>query len=172
MDKKALQSYATWSKLYLEQQIELSLKSLGIHGDDDIREAKRVGDVTVIDGDDTSYSADLKNQRDSVVRLIRDSGYQNTIETIAYTWFNRIIALRFMEIHGFMPHGFRVLSDSAGGVEPEILKNLAFVKDDLALDMDTCSEYKEKNDIDGLFRYVLFKQCNSLSGILPMTAFQ
>lgn len=168
MDKKALQTYATWSKQYLEQQIGLSLKSLGIHGDEDIREAKRVGDVTVIDGDPTSYPAELKSQRDAIIRLIKTTSYNNTVETFAYTWFNRIIALRFMEVHGFLPHGFRVLSDSAGGIEPEILKNLSFVKNDLKLDMDVCASLKEKNDIDALFRYVLFKQCNALSEILPM----
>lgn len=168
MDKKALQSYATWSKQYLEQQIELSLKSLGIHSDDDIREAKRVGDVTIIDGDATSYPAELKEQRDSIIKLIRISGYQNAVEEFAYTWFNRIVALRFMEIHEFLPHGFRILSDRSGGIEPEIIKNLSFVKSELSLDMGICSELKNKNDIDGLFRYVLFKQCNALSKMLPM----
>lgn len=168
MDKKCLQTYATWSKQYLEQQIELSLKSLGIHSDDDIRDAKRVGDVTIIDGDPTSYPAELKSQRDSIIRLINAAGYKNTIETFAYTWFNRIIALRFMEIHGFLPHGFRVLSDRSGGIEPEILKNLSYVKSELSLDMSVCSSLKEKNEIDSLFRYVLFKQCSALSDILPM----
>ncbi len=168
MDRKALQSYATWSKQYLEQQIELSLKALGIHSDDDIREAKRVGDVTIIDGDATSYPAGLLNQRNSIVRMIKNSGYQNTVEAFAYTWFNRLIALRFMEIHDFMPHGFRVLSDRSGGVEPEIMRNLNFVSSELSLDMSLCAELKEKNDVEGLFRYVLFKQCNALSDMLPM----
>ena len=168
MDKKALQTYATWSKQYLEQQIELSLKSLGIHGDEDIRDAKRVGDITVIDGDSKSYPAELKEQRESIIKLIRTSGYENTVETFAYTWFNRIIALRFMEVHDFLPHGFRVLSDRTGGFEPEILKNLSLIKDELRLDISVVSEFNEKNDLEGLFRYVLFKQCNSLSNTLPM----
>ena len=73
MDKKALQTYATWSKQYLEQQIELSLKSLGIHSDDDIREAKRVGDVTIIDGDSTSYPADLYGRRLSILLMKQDT---------------------------------------------------------------------------------------------------
>ena len=49
-----------------------------------------------------------------------------------------------MEIHGFLPHGFRVLSDPAGGIEPEIMKNLNLVEDDLHFDMSLCSEYKQQ----------------------------
>ncbi len=168
MDKKSLQTYATWSKQYLEQQIELSLKSLGIHGDDDIRDAKRVGDVTVIDGDSTSYPAELYGKRDQIIKLVKESGYKNIIEEFAYTWFNRFVALRFMEVHGFLSHGFRILSNPAGGIEPEILKNLNFVKSELKLDLSICEEYKQQGKIEELFRYVLVKQCNYLADSLPM----
>ena len=168
MDKKALQIYATWSKQYLEQQIELSLKSLGIHSDDDIREAKRVGEVTVIEGDSTSYPAELYGKRELIISDIREIGYNNVIEEFAYTWFNRFVALRFMEVHGFLSHGFRVLSNPAGGIEPEILKNLGFVKNELKLDIALCEEYKQQGKIEELFRYVLTKQCNVLSNQLPM----
>lgn len=168
MDKKALQTYATWSKQYLEQQIELSLKSLGIHGDDDIREAKRVGDVTVIDGDSTSYPADLYGKRERIISDIKENGYNNVIEEFAYTWFNRFVALRFMEVHGFISHGFRVLSNPAGGIEPEILKNLGFVKDELKLDVALCEEFKQQGKLEELYKHVLIKQCNALAEILPM----
>ncbi len=168
MDKKSLQTYATWSKQYLEQQIELSLKSLGIHGDDDIRDAKRVGDVTVIDGDSTSYPAELYGKRDQIIKLVKESGYKNIIEEFAYTWFNRLVALRFMEVHGFLSHGFRILSNLSGGIEPEILKNLNFVKGELKLDIAVCEEYKQQGKLEELFRYVLIKQCNVLAARLPM----
>ena len=168
MDKKALQVYATWSKQYLEQQIELSLKSLGIHSDNDIKEAKRLGDVTVIDGDSTSYPAELYGKRDQIIKLVKESGYNNIIEEFAYTWFNRFVALRFMEVHGFLSHGFRILSNPAGGIEPEILKNLNFVKSELNLDLAICEEYKQQGKIEELFKYVLVKQCNYLADKLPM----
>lgn len=168
MDKKSLQTYAIWSKQYLEQQIELSLKSLGIHSDDDIRDAKRVGDVTVIDGDSTSYPAELYGKRDQIIKLVKESGYNNIIEEFAYTWFNRFVALRFMEVHGFLSHGFRILSNPAGGIEPEILKNLNFVKGELNLDLSICEDYKQQGKIEELFKYVLIKQCNNLADKLPM----
>lgn len=168
MDKKGLQTFATWSKQYLEQQIELSLKSLGIHSDDDIREAKRMGDVTIIDGDSTSYPAELYGKREQIIKLVKDAGYRNIIEEFAYTWFNRFVALRFMEVHGFLSHGFRILSNPSGGIEPEILKNLNFVKGELKLDLSACEEYKQQGKLEELFRYVLIKQCNVLAERLPM----
>lgn len=168
MDKKALQSYAVWAKNNLENQIEVSLKTLGINSEKDIKEARRVGEYTIIDGDSNSYPADLKNKRDSIVRLIQTDGYKQVIEEFAYTWFNRIVALRFMEVHDFLPHGFRVLSNRTGGFEPEILKNLNFVKDELNLDLSVISPLLEQGKIDEAYRYVLFRQCVALSNILPM----
>lgn len=110
MDKRALQSYAVWAKNNLESQIEVSLKTLGINSEKDIKEARKVGDYTIIDGDSNSYPGGLKEKRDSIVKLIMTDGYKQVIEEFAYTWFNRIVALRFMEVHDFLPHGFRVLS--------------------------------------------------------------
>jgi len=168
MDKRILQTYSTWAKENLENQIEVSLKALGINDEKNIKKAKKVGDVTTIEGDPTSYPADLYGKRENIINLIIRNGYKNVIEEFAYTWFNRFVALKFMEVHGFLSHGFRVLSDPAGGIEPEILKNLNLVKDDLRLDMALCSEYKQQGKIEELFRHVLIKQCNVLAGILPM----
>lgn len=168
MEKRTLQSYAVWAKTNLENQIEVQLKTLGINSERDIKTARKVGDRTIIDGDMNSYPADLKNKRDDIVRLIQKDGYKQVIEEFAYTWFNRIIALRFMEVHDFLPHGFRVLSSKTGGFEPEIMKNLNFVKDELKLDLSVISPLMEQGKIDEAYRYVLFRQCNALSRILPM----
>ena len=168
MDKRILQTYSTWAKKNLENQIEVSLKALGINDENDIKTAKKVGDVTTIEGNPTSYPADLYGKRESIISLIIRKGYKNVIEEFAYTWFNRFVALKFMEVHGFLSHGFRVLSNPAGGIEPEILKNLNFVKDELGLDMALCNDYKQQGKIEELFRHVLIKQCNSLAEILPM----
>lgn len=168
MDKRVLQTYAVWAKENLEQQIEVSLKTLGINGDNDFRKAKQSGDFTYIDGDSNSYPASLYGRRLEIINQVRLKGYKNIIEEFAYTWFNRLVALRFMELHDFLPHGFRVLSSTSGSIEPDILKNLGLVKDDLRLDMNTCAQLKGQNKTEELFRYVLICQCNALSGILPM----
>lgn len=168
MDKRVLQTYAVWAKDNLEQQIEVSLKTLGINGDNNFHQAKRSGDYTIIDGDPNSYPADLYGRRQEIISQVRLKGYKNIIEEFAYTWFNRLVALRFMELHGFLPHGFRVLSSTSGSIEPDILKNLGLVKDELHLDMNTCAKLKGQNKTEELFRYVLICQCNALSDILPM----
>lgn len=168
MDKRALQTYAVWAKQNLENQIEVSLKSLGIDSDNNIRQARQVGEYTVIDGDSDSYPADLYDKRNKIIDLVKSEGYENIIEEFAYTWFNRIIALRFMEIHDFLPHGFRVLSSRDGSFEPEILKNLNYVQADLKLDMNVISMLQSQGKIEEVYRYVLFRQCNALSEILPM----
>ena len=168
MDKRVLQLYSVWAKDNLEKQIEVSLKTLGINSDKDIKECKIIGDYAVIEGDATSYPKALEGLRKSIVNLVQAEGYENIIEEFAYTWFNRFVALRFMEIHDFLPHGFRVLSSRDGNIEPEILKNLNFVKDDLKLDLVLCASLKEEGKIEELYRYVLFRQCNALSAVLPM----
>lgn len=168
MDKRLLQTYSTWAKENLEMQIEVSLKAFGINDDTDIKKAKRVGDFTVIEGDDTTYPADMLGKRNYIVSLVDRMGYRNVIEEFAYTWFNRFVALRFMEVHGFLSHGFRVLSNPGGGIEPEIMKNLNLVANELSLDMKLCVEYKQQGKIEELYRYVLLHQCNALAGILPM----
>lgn len=168
MDKRALQTYAVWAKQNLENQIEVSLKSLGIDNDNNIRQARKVGEYTIIDGDSNSYPADLYDKRNKIIDLVKSEGYKNIIEEFAYTWFNRIIALRFMEVHDFLPHGFRVLSSRDGSFEPEILKNLNYVQADLKLDMNVISMLQSQGKIDEAYRYVLFRQCKALSGVLPM----
>ncbi len=168
MDKRQLQLYAVWAKDNLETQVEVSLKTLGIFSDNDIRNAKVVGDVTVIEGDDNSYPKELYAKRNSIVNLVKEEGYKQVIEELAYTWFNRFVALRLMEVHDFIPHGFRVLSSRDGSVEPEILKNLSFVKDELKLDMNTCATLSDKGNIEELYRYVFLRQCEALAKILPM----
>ena len=168
MDKRALFNYATWAKINLEEQIEISLKTLGINSENNIKEARKVGDYTIIDDDPNSYPADLKYKRDQIVKLVKSNGYKQVIEEFAYTWFNRIIALRFMEVHGFLPHGFRVLSSRDGSFEPEILKNASFIKEELKLDINLINSLKSQGKIDEAYRYVLFRQCNQLNDILPM----
>lgn len=168
MEKRVLQTYSTWAKENLENQIEVSLKALGINGDKEIRSARRVGDFTIIDGDANSYPAELLHKRSQIVTLVQEKGYKNVIEEFAYTWFNRFVALRFMEVHDFLPHGFRVLSNRSGGVEPEILKNLSLVQSELRLDPKVCEPLKAQGKTEELYRYVLLRQCAALADILPM----
>ena len=166
MDKRILQTYSTWAKENLENQIEVSLKALGINSETDIKTATRAGDYTIIEGDSTSYPADLLSKRNDIISLVGRNGYKNVIEEFAYTWFNRIIAIRFMELHGFLSHGFRVLSNPGGGIEPEILKNLNYVNDELRLDMGQYPDYLTNKNKEGL------KNCSAMFSLSSAMFYQ
>ena len=87
---------------------------------------------------------------------------------MAYTWLNRFCALRFMEVNDYLPTRTRVLSSAQPGVvEPDMIKDALHLIKDLDLDPDTIMELKEKKDNNDLFKYLLVKQCNSLTRILP-----
>ena len=73
MDKGILQRYSTWAKENLENQIEVSLKALGINSETDIRNAKKAGDVTIIDGDQSSYPADLYEKRKAITSKVNEA---------------------------------------------------------------------------------------------------
>lgn len=168
MDKRQLQTFAVWAKNNLEEQIKVSLGLLGIKSGSDIQNAYIQGDFTIIEGDSNSYSRDLKRKRDSILQHIKTAGYDHIIEEFAYTWFNRLIALRFMEVHNYLDHGFKIFPDKDGSIEPEILSKVNLVKDDLDLETEIILKHKDSSNVEELYKYLLFKQCNKLGEILPM----
>ena len=168
MDKKALLEYALFARKSLEEQITLSLNRLGIFKDK-IAVANIVGDFTIIEGISSNYPKRIYELRKQIIEeYIKPLGFEPAVEEFAYTWFNRIVALRFLEVHDYLSHGFRVLTSKDGSREPEILGNLQFARFDLKLDDDVVVKFKESGDIEGLYRYVLFAQCKALSKTFPM----
>ena len=169
MNKKALLDYALFARKELEIQIALSLNKLGIYKDH-ITKANVVGDFTIIEGTLETFPKRVFALRNSIVENelhLKNQKFDNVVEEFAYTWFNRIIAIRFMEVHDYFPHGFRVLTSRDGSYEPEILKNLPYVFEELGLKESVIRSLKDQNKIEELYRYVLFKQCNKLSNIFP-----
>ena len=133
MDKKALLDYALFARKSLEEQIALSLNRIGIFKDK-IARANIVGDFTIIEGINENFPKRIYNLREEIINNhIKENSFDSVVEEFAYTWFNKIIALRFMEVHGYFSHGFRVLTSPDGSAEPEILSNLNYVKDELKL---------------------------------------
>ena len=88
------------------------------------------------------------------------------MEEVAYTWFNRFIALRFMEVNNYLPSHIRVFSDSTGAFKPEILSDVLHLELP-GLSREKVAEYIESNDTEGLYRYLLLTQCNALNEALP-----
>ena len=169
MNKKALLEYALFARKELETQIALSLNKLGIYKDH-ITKANVVGDFTIIEGTQETFPKRVYELRKSIVENefhLKNQKFDNVVEEFAYTWFNRIVAIRFMEVHDYFPHGFRVLTSRDGAYEPEIMKNLPYVLEELDLKESVVRSLKEQNKIEELYRYVLFKQCNRLSKVFP-----
>lgn len=168
MNKKALLEYAVFARKELETQIALSLNKLGIFKDK-ILKANIVGDYVIIEGNPESFPKRVYSLRKRMISEHFEQGekFENIVEEFAYTWFNRIIAIRFMEIHDYFPHGFRVLTNKDGSYEPEILNNLPYVLEELKLDENVIHSLRDQNKTEELYRYVLFKQCEALSKVIP-----
>ncbi len=159
MNKNAIQKYAIWARNELIEQVKQRAFQYGIS-------EKGYGDenATVISG--RVLKADEKQQRQSFVERIKKSGYQQAVEEVAYTWFNRFVALRYMEVNDFLPTHVRVFSDSSGSFKPEILTNVLHV-DLPGLDRSKVSELLNANATEELYRYILLTQCNALNELLP-----
>lgn len=159
MNKNAIQKYAIWARNELIEQVKQRSYQYGIS-------EKGYGDenATIVAG--RVLSNDEKLQRHSFVIEIKKSGYKQAVEEVAYTWFNRFLALRYMEINDFLPTHIRVLSDSSGNFAPEILTNVLHL-DLPGLDKAKVSELLNANATEELYRYLLLTQCNALNGLLP-----
>lgn len=95
--------------------------------------------------------------------------FDNVVEEVAYTWFNRLIAIRFMEVNDYLPSGVRVLSaDNPAKKEPDIVtKPFETDLEFTSAEQSTILRYKDENKPDELFRLLFIKQCNKLHEILP-----
>lgn len=94
------------------------------------------------------------------------NGYPQTIERVTYIWFNRIVALRFMEVNNYLPSHIRVFSDASGAFKPEILNDVLHLEME-GLDKAQIAEYIENNNTEELYRYLLLTQCAELKAALP-----
>ncbi len=159
MNKNAIQKYAIWVRNELIEQIKQRAYQYGIS-------EKGYGDenATVISG--RVLSTDEKRQRHEFVEHIKKRGYQQAVEEVAYTWFNRFIALRFMEVNDYLPTHVRVFSDANGDFNPEIIKDVLHLELD-GLDKAKVSELLNANKTEELYRYLLLTQCNALNAALP-----
>lgn len=108
-------------------------------------------------------------QREKLIEKINEKGYEQVIEEVAYTWFNRFIAIRFMEVNEYLPTGVRVLSSiEQGKMEPDAVTEVLSIADDLGLDLELVYRLQDENNTEGLFKYILVRQCNKLGEIMPM----
>jgi hypothetical protein len=123
------------------------------------------GDVVLIAGQ--PFPKTVASKRKRLEERIAAMGFERAMEAIAYSWFNRFVAIRFMELHGYLDHGYRVLSHPSGDVQPEILEHAQRV-DFPGLDKNKVVELKlDGTKQEELYRLLLVAQCNALSQAMP-----
>lgn len=159
MDKNAIKKYATWARREMIDRVRHKAAQYGITDS-----AIIPADAISIDG--VLLSPVVIEQRKALIQQINVKGYQEVIEEVAYTWFNRFIALRFMEVNGYLPSRVRVFTDAENGFHPQILAEAIDLELD-GLDMEKVYALKNANEEEALYKYLLITQCNALNPILP-----
>ena len=159
MDKNAIKKYAVWARRELIERVSQRALVYGITGSD-------AGDPNAESVNGHLLSQAEKRQRQALIRNIKEKGYEQVMEEVAYTWFNRFAALRFMEVNGYLPSHIRVFTNDAGEFKPQILAEAIHLELD-GLDMNKVYELESANKSEELFKYLLIVQCNALNSILP-----
>ena len=159
MNKTAIKNYAVWARVQL---IESAKQRAYEYEITDGGENK--GNLEAIGG--RLLTKEEKEQRRQLIGEINQKGYTQVMEEAAYTWFNRFIALRFMEVNGYLPSKVRVFTDESGAFKPEIMKEAMTVELD-GLDRSKVLDLLDKQDNEALYKYLLITQCNALNECLP-----
>ena len=171
MDKTAIKTFAINSRKKLMEDVEYKMSLVGIDKDniyEPISSANGIETYQLGGSTNSIYDNDI-SKRERLVKEVKQKGFENVVEEVAYTWFNRIIAIRFMEINNFLPTKTRVLSsETAGKLEPDIITEAFDVDLDYTQeDKELIFKLKDENKLDELFRFLFIKQCNKLNEILP-----
>ena len=159
MDKNAIKKFAVWARTELIARVSLKGVEYGITEENTVdAAADSVGGKVLTDAE--------KKQRMACIAEINDKGYKQVMEEVAYTWFNRFSALRFMEVNGYLPSHVRVFTDEENTFKPQIIAEAIHLDLD-GLDMEKVYELKEAEKTEELYKYLLIVQCNALNKILP-----
>lgn len=180
MNKTAIKNFAIWARNKLIADVSYDARLIGIRSDGIAKPLPQsFGGTQFFDigtAEPYSISGEAVRQRDKLIEVIQQkekdtdykTAYQYVIEEVAYTWFNRLIAIRFMEVNDYLPSHIRVLSSESGKLEPDLVTTpfdaeLPFTAEEEA----QIFQLKQDNKLDEMFRILFLKQCNALNEILP-----
>ncbi|ARF16732.1 BREX-1 system adenine-specific DNA-methyltransferase PglX [Sporosarcina ureae] len=163
MNKTALKKFATEARVELLEKVELQARKLGITAESIQKANVESSDAVFIDGKQLSDTE--RQQRNKLIARINEIGFERVMEETAYTWFNRFIALRYMEVNEYLPTKVRVLSSNSGSAEPDMMKEALSL--DLDLDKEKVYDMKMNNETDDLFKYLIKMHCNDLNRYMP-----
>ncbi len=180
MNKTAIKNFAIWARNKLITDIQYRAGLMGITAEG-IKNTlpQSTSNMEFYDigtAEPYSITGEAIQQRQKLVEILRQkeadsdypTAYKYILEEVAYTWFNRLIAIRFMEVNDYLPSHIRVLSSETGKVEPDLVTTPFDAELDFTpADEETILRLKNENALDELFRMLFIKQCNSLNEILP-----
>jgi hypothetical protein len=165
VNKTAIRNFAVKARRKLIEDITHKAYEIGITKDKTLDIETFDGGFRVKGRNGKTFKKYELKQRDKLIQNIKNKGFEQVIEEVAYAWFNRFIALRFMEVNNYLPTGVRVLSSMEDKTEPDIIQEALNI--DLDIDREIVFNLQDNNDTDGLYRYLLVKQCNQLGKIMP-----
>ncbi len=170
METSNIKSYAPKARLEFMDAVAKRLNTFGISvnkkGELQVTEAIIQGSVLQIG--DNNFDSGLAQRRQRLVERSQQLGYEQLVEQVAYTWFNRLSAIRYMEIHGYLGHGFRVLSHPSGEKQFEIIDHAQDAAEELGLDRNHIIDLKlAGNKNEELYRELLLGQCHKLHEAMP-----
>ena len=165
MDKNAIKKFAVWARTELLARVSLKGMEYGIT---EASEQWSIGGEqwSADDVNGKVLTAVEKKQRQDLIAKINDRGYKQIMEEVAYTWFNRFSALRFMEVNGYLPSHVRVFTDEESNFKPQIITEAIHLELD-GLNIEKVYELKDAEKTEELYKYLLIVQCNALNKILP-----
>lgn len=159
MNKNAIKNFAVSARIMLIQAVTQKAFEYEIteNGKNDPSQAAVNGQ---------SLTSAEQSQRAQLIAQIQAKGFASTMEEAAYTWFNRFIALRFMEVNNYLPSHTRIFSDEDGNFKPEVLTDAVNLEID-GLDKELVLELLEQQKNEQLYQYIIITQCNALNEGLP-----
>ncbi len=164
MDKSAIIEFSNKVRDKLNAEVRSQAAYYGILPKE-IHAVQEHADSVIING--KVFNSKIKNQRSQLVKKIKDKGYEQVMEEVTYTWFNRLVALKFMEMNGCLPGQIKVFtSTDPNKPEPDLLTN-ALKLDFLNLNRDLILDLKAENKDEELYKYLILKLCNYLNKIMP-----
>lgn len=161
MDTKALEKFCPWARVELIDAVRNRCIAFGL---DDAGRSGAPRGSRIVNG--TVLADEQLAQRDNLIALIDELGYDALCEREAYTWFNRFAGIRYMELHGYLPSRVRMLSALDGSFDPECLRAVGEL-DLPGLDRDRALDLAATGDDAELFRLILIAQCDQLADALP-----
>ena len=172
MDKGAIERFAIASRVKMRNSVSLKMTELGANPDYPMK-VDVVGNYVVLtdpkNGIERHLSSDEAKARDKLLQVVSTNGFDNVVESVAYTWFNRLIAIRYMEVNNYLPSHIRVLSSiTPGKKEPDLVTHCLSVNFKLSTsEKDTIIKFQNENRSDELFKLMFMIQCRELNAILP-----